>query len=462
VHTLGQVAIGDRYLSVTLLAKSELKSIPLDARVLSLSASMRADEVVVCEIPLIEFFSEDENSDRARIRKLLALAADQTDAGTHDRDNEASSYIPLKFKLLANSIEDVAIIEVMKVPHCFSTLRFTTPATMFVPIRYFGSLDMKEAEHSRCIMSSAWKANTVDVFDLESRFDDELRDWRIYDSSRFSMRDEVSDVLAAALGMKEALESARTEYQYGYGIGEAVGKEHMNQWLAMDMKLEHFIFWGSGIAHVDHADDVMLFREPTIEERAKSIAPLYQQMSYPLWHAFREGYWDTLRQEALDVLLIFDGFQVGEILGVRAVQNSTRARNSKQWDDAFDWADAARTAFETFRQMDDVAGAFYLARLELARGDIFLQSKRFEEALARYDRGREELELLKAQGISTESDIAGSLINSGIVLGELGRKPEARERLQRARMYAAQIPREDPRAQFISDVISRNLAEFDD
>jgi len=118
-------------------------------------------------------------------------------------------------------------------------------------------------------------------------------------------------------------------------------------------------------------------------------------------------------------------------------------------------------AFDAFRQLDDVTGTFYLARLKLVLGDIFLQSGRLEEALTQYDQGLEELQLLKARGVSTESETASSLINSAIVLVDLGRRAEAHERLLRAQMHTTQIPQEDPRAQFMSDVISRNLAAFE-
>lgn len=229
----------------------------------------------------------------------------------------------------------------------------------------------------------------------------------------------------------------------------------------MDLKREHFLWSNGHVWHVDHEHDVMLFREPTAEECAKSIAPLYLQLNYPLWHAFREGYWDMRRREAVDVLVIFDGWLVGEILGVQAVRNAVKARNAEQWQDALNWCDDAQIAFNTFREADDTAGSFYLARLKLVRGDVFLQSDRFEEALVQYDEARNELNFLKIQGISPEFDVTSALINSASALIQLGRRPEARERLLQAKMLAAQLPSDHRRVQFLGDLIRKNLAHCD-
>jgi tetratricopeptide (TPR) repeat protein len=270
--------------------------------------------------------------------------------------------------------------------------------------------------------------------------------------------------MAGALGIGSVLDfekKQREHYAYGYQIGEGVGKEHAHQWLAMDLKLEHFV-GSEKVSHVDHSDDVMLFREPTAEECAKSVAPLYQQMEYALWHAFRDGYWDVRRRDALDVLLIFDGPRVGEILGLRGVKSAVKARNAERWDDAFKWCDDAQAALEAFRGSNDAAGVLYLTRLDLVRGDILYRRGSFKDALEKYDTARKELERMVAQGAPCEFEIASALINSAAVLSSLGRRVEARARLLEARTQTTQMPEDDPRIQFVADAVSQNLAGLEE
>ncbi len=454
MHKLGHLLVHDRRIAVNLFEKPDLKATLLDTRVLRIADSTRSGEIVLCEIAVEEFLNEEETTERARVRKLIAKALDETDPkGTSLR-------LPLKFHALADSIEDVAIIDIRAIPQCLSTLSFSTPATVFVPRLLFGLLDMSGSQN-RSVLSSPWKANTIDIFELENRFESELENWRGYELRDPSDgRAEVRSALASALGMQdisEFEERQRERYAYGYQIGEGVGTEHAHQWLAMDLKLEDFVR-AKKVSHVDHSDDVFLFREPSIEECAKSVAPLYQQMDYPLWHAFRDGYWDVRRREALDVLLIFDGARVGEILGGRGIQNAVKARNAQQWDDALMWCSDAQLAFEAFRDSDEGAGNFYLAKLDLVRGDILFQRGSFEDALQKYDTAREELKRMVAQGAPFEFDIASALVNSAAVLSSVGRSGEARERLLQARTHVAQMSENDPRIEFITDAISRNLA----
>ena len=87
--------------------------------------------------------------------------------------------------------------------------------------------------------------------------------------------------------------------------------------------------------------------------------------------------------------------------------------------------------------------------VRLVRGDIYLQSGSFHDALANYDSAREGLELLRAQGVSPDFEIASALINSASALTGLERRAEARDRLLRAKVQAAKLPNDDPRAQFL-------------
>jgi hypothetical protein len=163
VRNLGHLLVGERRVTVNLFEHADLKSTPLDAKVLRIADSMRAGEVIVCEIPAEEFLAEDQGSDRARIRRSIAEALDTTSP------TGASGELPPKFGALADSIEDVAVVEIKTVPRFLSTLSFSTPATFFVPASLFGLLDLS-GQHNRCIVSSAWRNSTIEatVFAVES------------------------------------------------------------------------------------------------------------------------------------------------------------------------------------------------------------------------------------------------------------------------------------------------------
>jgi len=99
--------------------------------------------------------------------------------------------------------------------------------------------------------------------------------------------------------------------------------------------------------------------------------------------------------------------------------------------------------------------------VRLVRGDIYLQSGSFHDALANYDSALEGFELLRAQGVSPDFEIASALINSASALTGLERRAEARDRLLRAKVQAAKLPNDDPRAQFLVDAASKFLDRLD-
>jgi len=442
VRNLGQLLLGNLKVNVVLFDAAQIRQMPLDERVLAVASSTRSGEIVVCDFDLSDFLAEEDTDSRSHDRRIIL---------------EVMARTSMEAEALADSIEDVGILTISKVPDFLAAFAYASPKLLFVSRAWLR--DPHFASIGYVAVSKPWKSNTVDVLELESRFDAELKEWQVYDPSRFlAERSPERDALASALGMTDTLESMKENYLYGRAIGEGVGKEHSHQWLAMDMKLEHFLWAASGhVAHVDHSDDVFLLREPTAEECAKSIAPLYQQMTYPLWHAFREGYWDIRRRSALEVLLFFDGWVVGEILATRAVANSRRERDAGNWQTALELCDDAEAAARAFCQHDQAAGANLLRRLKLVRGDVYLQSGQNEAALQAYDEARHELESLKAQGVPEDFSIASALINSAGALAQLSRREEARERIKRARAIAEEMPSGAPSRDFLLDTADRSL-----
>jgi len=446
MRSLGQISLDDERVDVVLLEVADALSIPLDQRVLMVASSIRVGEIVICELDLPAFLAEEDVSSQSHNRKLILQAMAKTEH--------------MQAKVLADSVEDVGILQISEAPQFLAEVVFTTPAIVFVP-RIWLSYLFSQGIHLNPIVSANWKANTVDVFELESRFDDELENWQVFDSSRFMTgSNPMRDTLASALGMQETLGDMEKVYFFGRNIGRAVAQEHSHQWLAMDLKLEHFIPTGADhVAHIDHSDDVFLLREVTAEECAKSIAPLYQQMSYPLWHAFREGYWDTRRRAALEVLLIFDGNAAGEILSVQAVAKARKARAEGDWKAALGWCDDAEDAIRALEEDDQMSRSSNLCRLKLIRGDIYLYSEQFAQALGVYDGARRDLESLEAHGLPQKSAIIGAVINSGSALIRLGRREEARDRLERGRTMAEELPDGDSFRQSILDITSESLRQ---
>jgi tetratricopeptide (TPR) repeat protein len=445
MQNLGQVSLDNQRADVVVLKAAEAQSIPLDQRVLMVASSIYAGEIVICELDLPAFLWEKDVTDQSHNRKAILQAMAHT--GAH-----------MQAQVLADSIEDVGILQISEVPQALAGFVFGMPAIVFIPrilLRYLGSFGIPSAP----IVSADWKANTIDVFELESRFDGELQNWQMYDSSRFiNGSDPARDALASALGMQNTIAQLKETYFFGRNIGRAIAKEHAHQWLATDLKLEHFIPRGPDhVGHVDHSNDVMLLRDVSAEECAKSIAPLYQQMNYPLWHAFREGYWETRRRDALAVLVIFDGDSAAEILAAKAVANSREARAKNDWIAALGWCEDAEDAIRALRESDRAAVNSYLCQVKLIRGDIYLYSEQFEQALEVYDNARRDLELLEAQGFAQESSIIGALINSGSALISLGRPEEARERLDRGRALAEGLPNGDSFRQAVRDITSNLL-----
>jgi tetratricopeptide (TPR) repeat protein len=445
MRNLGKALLDSRRTDVVVLEATEAQSVPLDQRVLMVASSVYAGEIVICGLDLPAFLGEKDVTDQSHNRKGILQAMAHT--GVH-----------MQAQVLADSIEDVGILQISEVPEFLAGFVVGMPAIVFIPrilLRYLRSTGIP----SDLIVSVDWKANTIDVFELENRFDDELQNWQMYDSSRFiNVSDPARDILASALGMQDTIAQLKETYFFGRNIGRAIAKEHSHQWLAMDLKLEHFIAQGPDhVGHIDHSNDVMLLREVSAEECAKSIAPLYQQMSYPLWHAFREGYWEIRRRDALAVLLIFDGDVAAEILAAKAVANSREARAKNDWIAALGWCEDAEDAIRARQESDQAAIYSYLCHLKLIRGDIYLYSEQFSQALEVYDNALRDLESPQAKGFAQESSIIGALINSGSALISLGRPEEARDRLDRGAALAEALPNGDSIRQAVRDITSNLL-----
>jgi tetratricopeptide (TPR) repeat protein len=155
------------------------------------------------------------------------------------------------------------------------------------------------------------------------------------------------------------------------------------------------------------------------------------------------------------VLLIFDGWIVGEILSDRAIENSQEARNKGDCEEALAWCNDAEAAIHVLREDNEVR--FHLGRLKLVRGDIYLHAGQLEVALTTYDDARHDLELLTWQSVSKSFSIASALINSSGALSGLGRKAEARERLERAKAMAEHFPRDNSLRKLILEAASNSL-----
>jgi len=443
-----QVTLAGQQVYIVAYDPSQLAHTSLEQRVLSVSESLRAYEIVVCEVSLADFLAEEQADDRARLRKLLL---------------DANVELIHPAQMLADSIEDVGVLIVTKAPHFLKCVELVSPAMVFVPSTFLGHLDLSGGQ-LESIRSKPWKANTIDVFELEDRFSEGLKAWRFYDSSRLkSRRQGAGPVLSEALGLEQDLARVEREYMYAHAIGSAVGHEHANQWLAMDLKLEHFLPLQNGkISHVDHGDDVFLLRQPTAEECAKSIAPLYQQMNYPQWHAFREGYWDMRRRQALDVLLIFEDARIGEILGCRSVANAVQARNEGDTQAAVAWCEGAEAAFRAYQEIDEAASWLYLRRVQLVQGDVYFYNESFTEALAVYESALALLRERKGRGMPENREMMSGMINSAAALQALSRNEEARERLLQAKRLGESLPPEDdPRVRFLLDTTSRNIESLE-
>lgn len=447
MRILTHVTLAGQQVHIVAYDPSQLARTSLEQRVLSVSQSLCEHAIVVCEVGLADFLAEEQTDDRARLRTLLL---------------ETSGKLIHPAQMLADSIEDVGVLIVTKAPHFLKCIELASPAMVFVPSIFLEHLDLSGGQ-LESIRSKPWKANTINVFELQNRFSEDLKDWRSYDSSRLkSRRQGAGPVLAKALGLEGDLARVERQYMHAHAIGSGVGHEHANQWLAMDLKLEHFLPREDGkIWHVDHSDDVFLLRQPTAEECAKSIAPLYQEMSYPEWHAFREGYWDMRRRQALDVLLIFEDARIGEILGCRSVANAVEARNQGDTQAALAWCEEAEAAFRAYQDIDEAAGWLYMRRVQLVLGDVYFYNESFTEALAVYESALALLRERKGRDTPENCEMMSGMINSAAALEALNRKEEARERLIQAKRLGESLPQDEPRVRFFLDTTARSIESLE-
>src|SRR5262249_30878993 len=165
-------------------------------RVLAIASSTRSGEIVVTDLCLSDFLAEEDTDNRSHDRRIILEAMARTSA-------EANA--------LADSIEDVGILTISKVPDFLAPFAIPSPRLLFVPRTWLR--DPHFASMGYAAVSSPWKSNTVDVFELENRFETELKKWQVYDPSRFMAdRNPVRDVLASALNMKDTLASMQENY----------------------------------------------------------------------------------------------------------------------------------------------------------------------------------------------------------------------------------------------------------
>lgn len=438
-----------RPIQLTLLTSDALKKQSLENRILDISSRIELREAVICDIGLIELTTDIEG-EQAKINEILCAAADSIDRNGGLPEGQTRA------QYLTDSIENVAICHVTAFISERIGAPLSTEALMFIPI-YFAESLRRIAGISKSIAESrCWKENTVNVFEISSRFRDETQNWRSYDPTRYDT--PTTKAVARALGLGDTVATLNQGHAYGYGIGKAVGKEHSNQWLPMDLKLEHFLHTSVNVAHIDHEHDVFLFRRPTIEERAKSIAPLYQQMEYWLWHSFRLGYCDHGGSLSLDVLELFEGEVIGEILGVRCVHNAGIERGKGDFEAAKVWYDRAEKAFRAFTSVSDSQATHYLTSLYLVRADMELQRENWIIAWQMYDKIIFKLEQRRFAGEFVDEQIIGATINSAIALKELNKDAEAQDRLSSAKIIATALSVDNPVREHMLNAINSNQA----
>lgn len=436
---IGELKVGFLNVTVVQFDAKALTSLPVDQRVRALSevlqqrqiAVVSCDPYALTDEPRVDFGSVT----RGKIIQSFEAAARQDSRSTPE------SIRLTGIGLLADSLPDCTIELNPGVqapgrwPDGLRTLWFT-PADVHALAVELGVFS-KRSDTRRWVKRN-WQAKLMRLEDLARKFEQENREWPREDASRFDEPDPAREALSKHLGMSDDSAAIRQNRAYGRQIGEAVGSQQRHGWLATDLKLEHFPSSSGRVFHVDHEDDVFLFRPPTAREMAACIAPLYQQMTYLRWQAFREGLINKNGATAVRVLFELEGPAVLEALCDFVGKAASRARRAGQTDTALEFC-AALDAAAALAQ--GIVATKFRAKAALIRGDVLGTAARYPEASRSYHLALTELEALREQGMTVDAEMCGGLVNLAMITDQLGAREDACELLRRAEAHAQHVQR---------------------
>lgn len=431
----------------------EFAAASLDQRIHLLRAILAQGKIAVTPLTLDQLLDEPIDSADAEIRARLKRCVSTAD--------------DLIYQLLADSIGNAWIMEFggsSPLPRLFE---FSGMHTVFLPEPLFHLLDgggaVDDTRCTRLIQSWKWHDLLMPLEAVPKRFAEELADWRFYDVKRFAPGSNPGKgIVMEAMGMQDITEACRHR-RYGEGVGFVVGREHGAWVLSAALKVEDFIPGDDPgrVAHQNHANDAMLLRRPELEEQARAIAPLYQQMNYYQWQGFREGYWNGLGRDAAAILEMLEGEIVFEILGIHGIEQAMAHRREGRFEEALRRCDESLFVFQQL----DAKGVFYgklmSLKTQLVRGDVLSASRDYAAALSVYDAVAAELRhWVQAGKDEAEVELASALAGSAAVCIMLGnRLAEARLRMREAQPLAQRaLDRGVPFAENVLHALEQNLA----
>lgn len=471
VQPLGQVRIGFRELEVVLVPCSMLTALPLNRRVESLRALLAGRRVIVTDCDCRTLLTEEAHDPAAEVRQAIITALEETRRQVIEVSGEEvtgpwNEPRAAGMSALVESIEDCVAFYLAKT-QTLGHLSLPEEARLVMLGDNLYDLALEKgfldlSDHLAIWRSRPWKYRVMAVDELPDRHRGENEQWPATDYSRHCESDGMREALAGALGMSDTLKAICYHRILGFAIGEAVGKEQSHGWLATDLKKEHFIYLAEGrVAHVDHSDDVFLLRDPTVDEMARCIGPLYQQFDFLEWQGFREGYFDALGTRALDVLHLFDGDPIHFVLFEYCNRMSRKLRSAGEFEEAI-----ARlaTADAIVKRMIHLPGS-ERERLSCQNtsilGDLHLQREALDDAEAAYLQSIGRLEKLEIEGLQVAFELCGALVNLAVISLLRKDEPRARRCFERAEKNArAMEEAEDERAEYVLEVIRRNLSEL--
>jgi len=449
----GKLKVGYKEVDILFLSSDSLLKLSLDKRVLTVSSQIKNRVILVSDIMLDKFLDEPIVDEGSKTRQKIITVLSEKE------------FKHLILEHLADSIEDVVILDFANKKLIVQGIHFKDCCLAFFPTDYFKVLEtdaMSSTEVcNKVVFARPWKEHWINVYDLPNKFKTELENWWYTDvKERNEKQNDVKKVLAKAMGMADELEAVSYFRKRGRSIGEAVGKTQNVNWLGTDLKLEHFIdVDGELVAAVDHEHDIFLFREASIEECASAIAPLYQQMDYIMWQGFREGYWDHMGRKAIDVLKFFDGEVIYAIMGNYNIEKAGDIRREGKYHEALDCIDNAIYIYEKLSSSNRKASERYILKTFLVKGDIYLSMDKYLEANSEYERAIKRLEKLVDKGISEyEFPLCSGLINCSISNAFLGNRMEAEKQLNYAKEVALKLLKTDKdMGNHLLSVIEQNL-----
>jgi hypothetical protein len=305
-----------------------------------------------------------------------------------------------------------------------------------------------------------WLHEKPVAVEIPDRWEKENANWPFENYSQ-SDGDPVRDKLAAILGLDKTMESVRQARQYGHSIGKAVGREHSVGWLAIDLKLEHFIQdEGEHVWHIDHSDDIWMLRDPTTEEMSATLVPLYQQMDYIQWQGFREGYFDVRGVDSSEVIRVFDKESTARIFLLYCLERSRALRRKGDKDQAITTCKNMLAIASRFGG-DKLQRSIALLRSRSILADVHLHFEEFEQAAILYRETLAQLCSDNLEGAELLFEECGARINLSIAEQRSGNSGEALEQLRTARACATKLASaNDARSESILDAINKNEVTF--